>query len=462
MPPTLDEILDRIQHGLESGDLAGLETFVEDLHPADLAEALGRLDTGEQQQVLGLLEVSEEADVLEHADDEVRSEIVSALPDKEVSEIAEEMPAEEAADLLSEMSEERAEHVLELMADEEAEEVEDLLRYPPESAGGIMAPVLASVRDDQTVAGLLVEIRSNEELEEEDIYSIYVVDARDHVQGIVDLWGLLRADPETPVRELMEEVQAIPADMDQEEVAALFAKYNLVTAPVVDATGHLLGRIVFDDVHDVLEEEQSEDISKFAGTDDDELASSSAVKTARLRVPWLLICLGGTFLSGAVLNVHSDTLKQFMILMVFVPAVMATAGNSGLQTATMTVRSMATGHADRMGAATLILKQLRVAVIVGVTCGLVAGIAGAVWGHFSSEQHMGEGSAALLGLIIGGSMCAAICVSCTMGVLVPYTFRRIGIDPAVASGPLITTSSDIFGLIVYLGVARTLLVRFAG
>lgn len=462
MAPTLDDILARIEHGLESGDVAALRAFLEELHPADIAEAMGRLESDEQCQVLGLLEVADGAEVLEHADDEVRSEIVSALADKEVSEIVEEMPAEEAADLLSEMSEERAEHVLELMADEEAGEVEDLLRYPPESAAGIMAPVLARVRDDQTVAGLLAEIRSNEELDKEEIYSIYVVDAEDRVQGIVDLWGLLRADPETPVCELMEEVHTIPADTDQEEVASLFAKYDLVTAPVVDATGHLLGRIVFDDVHDVIEEEQSEDISKFAGTDDDELASSSAIKTARLRVPWLLICLGGTFLSGAVLNMHSDTLRQFMILMVFVPAVMATAGNSGLQTATMTVRSMATGHADRMGAATLILKQLRVAVIVGLTCGLVAGLAGAVWGSFSSVQHMGEGSAALLGLIIGGSMCAAICVSCTMGVLVPYTFRRIGIDPAVASGPLITTSSDIFGLIVYLGVARTLLVRFAG
>jgi len=461
MQPNAQEILERIREGLESGGLAELTTFLNELHPADIAEALGRLEAKEQQQVLGLLEVHEEAEVLEHTDDAVRSHIVSSLDDREVSEIVEEMPAEDAADILSEMSEERAEHVLELMADEEAEEVEELLRYPPESAGGIMAPVVATVRDDQTVARLLEQIRSNEELEEEDIYSICVVDASERVQGIVELWDLLRASPDTPVRELMETVQTIPADMDQEQVAALFAKYDMVSAPVVDGAGRLLGRIVFDEVQDVVEEEQSEDISKLAGTHEDELASSSAVQTARLRLPWLIICLVGTLLSGLVRHHHEATLRQFLILMFFVPAVMATAGNSGLQTATMTVRSMATGHADRMGAGALVLKQIKVALIVGLACGLVAGVAGVVWSHFSPAEHLGTGGAVLLGLIIGGSMWAAICVSCTMGVSVPFTFRKIGIDPAVASGPLIMTATDIFSLIVYLGVARTLLVKFA-
>ncbi|MFC1806208.1 magnesium transporter [Planctomycetota bacterium] len=461
MQPDAQEILARIHRGLGSGDLAALDAFLNELHPADIAEVMGRLDPEEQQQVLGLLETHEEAEVLEYADEEVRSEIVSSMPDQEVSDIVEEMPPEEAADLLSEMPEERAEHVLELMADEEAEEVEDLLRYPPESAGGIMAPVVATVRDDQTVSGLLGEIRSNDELEEEDIYSIYVVDAESRVQGIVELWDLLRASPDTPVRELMETVQTIRADTDQEKVAALFGKYDMVSGPVVDGAGRLLGRIVFDDVQDVVRDEQSEDMSKLAGTHEDELASSSAVQTARLRLPWLIICLVGTLLSGIVLHHHEATLREFLILMFFVPAVMATAGNSGLQTATMTVRSMATGHADRMGPTALILKQIKVAMMVGLVCGLLAGVAGAVWSHFSPAEHLGTSGAVLLGLIIGGSMCAAICVSCTMGVSVPFTFRKMGIDPAVASGPLIMTVTDIFSLIVYLGVARTLLGKFA-
>ena len=461
MQPSAKNILDRIQRGLESGRLAELSAYLAGLHPADIAEVLGRLEPAEQQQVLGLLETHEEAEVLERAEEEVRAEIVSLLPDQEVSDIVEEMPPEEAADLLIEMPEDRAENVLKLMADEEAEEVEDLLQYPPESAGGIMAPVLARVRDDRSVADLLAQIRSEDELEEEDIYSIYVVDAQDRVQGLIELWDLLRASPDTPVREVMETVPTIPADMDQEEVAALFGKYDVVSAPVVDKGNRLLGRIVFDDVQDVVEDEQSEDLSKLAGTHEDELASSSAVQTARLRLPWLIICLVGTLLSGLVLHHHESTLREFLILMFFVPAVMATAGNSGLQTATMTVRSMATGHADRMGPRALVLKQIRVAMMVGVVCGLVAGAAGAVWGHFSPAEHLGTSDAALLGLIIGGSMCAAICVSCTMGVSVPFTFRRIGIDPAVASGPLIMTVTDIFSLIVYLGVARTLLVKFA-
>jgi len=456
MQPTAQDILERIDRSLESGDLVELRTFLSSLHPADIAEVLGRLEPGERQQVLDLLEVHDEAEVLEHTDDAVRSEIVSSMPDAEVSEIVEEMPPEEAADLLSEMPEERAEHVLELMADEEAEEVEDLLQYPPESAAGIMAPVLASVRDDKTVAGLLGQIRSDEELLEEDIYYIYVVDAQERVQGIVELWDLLRASPDAPVREIMETVRTIPADTDQEEVAALFAKYDMVSAPVVDDRGRLLGRVVFDDVHDVIEEEQSEDISKFAGTDDEELASMSSVNTARLRLPWLLICLAGTFVSGSVIHSFGGTLQAHFILMIFVPAVMATAGNSGLQTATMTIRSMATGQVDRVGAAAMILKQIKASVLVALACGVAGGVAATVWSHLSpaSSTH----GPAPLGAIIGGAMFAAICLSATLGVLVPMAFRRIGIDPAVASGPLITTSSDIFSLVVYLGVSTALLL----
>jgi len=456
MQPTAQDILGRIDRSLESGDLAELRTFLTALHPADIAEVLGRLEPDERQQVLDLLEVHDEAEVLEHTDDAVRSEIVSSMADAEVSEIVEEMPPEEAADLLSEMPEDRAEHVLELMADEEAGEVEDLLQYPPESAGGIMAPVLASVRDDQTVAELLAQIRSDEELVEEDIYYIYVVDAQERVQGIVELWDLLRASPDAPVREIMETVRTISADTDQEEVAALFAKYDMVSAPVVDGRGRLLGRVVFDDIHDVIREEQSEDISKFAGTDDEELASMSSVNTARLRLPWLLICLAGTFVSGSVIHSFGGTLQAHFILMIFVPAVMATAGNSGLQTATMTIRSMATGQVDRVGAAAMILKQIKASVLVALACGVAGGVVATVWCHVSPGSS--TRAPASLGTIIGGAMFAAICLSATLGVLVPMAFRRIGIDPAVASGPLITTSSDIFSLAVYLGVSTALLL----
>jgi len=458
MQPSAERNLEQIRRWLDSGDIPGLDGYLNALHPADIAEVIGRLEPGEQQQILSLLERHEEAEVLEYADEAVRGEIVSDLDDKRVSEIAEEMPPEEAADLLIELPEERAEHVLELMAAPEAEEVEDLLRYPPESAGGLMAPALARVRDDQSVGALLDQIRSSDELQEADIYYIYVVDASDRVQGIVPLWDLLRATRGLPVRELMQEVQAIPADMDQEEVAALFGKYDLAAAPVVDKDGRLLGRITHDEIQDVLREETNEDISKFAGTDDDELASLSSINTARLRLPWLLICLAGTFVSASVLHSFGGTLQAYLILVFFVPAVTATAGNSGLQTATMTVRGLATGYVERVGAWPLVLKQVKATVLVAIACGLVGGVVAAVWSDFSS-QHVAPGSAAMLGGIIGGSMFAAICVSATLGVLVPMAFRKVGIDPAVASGPLITTSSDIFSLLVYLGVASALLTQ---
>jgi len=458
MQPSAQQILDAIRHHLESRQSAALASYLTALHPADIADVIGRFEADEQQQVLDLLDVHERAEVIEYTHEVVRTEIVSDLDDQRVSEIAEEMPPEEAADLLSEMPEERAEHVLELMADEEAQEVEDLLQYPPETAGGRMAPALARVRDDQSVGELLDQIRSSDDLGEEDIYYIYVVDGADRALGTVALWDLLRADRQAPVRELMETVQTIPADMDQEEVAALFGKYDLPAAPVVDASGRLLGRITHDDIQDVLQEEVDEDISKFAGTDDEELTSQSSITTARLRLPWLLICLAGTFVSGSVIHSYGGTLKAHLILMIFVPAVMATAGNSGLQTATMTIRSLATGYVERVGAWALVLKQLKATLLVALACGIAGGLAAGVWSHVSPE-HVVAGGSLLLGAIIGGSMFAAICLSATLGVLVPMLFRKIGIDPAVASGPLITTSSDIFSLLVYLGVATALLVR---
>jgi len=458
MQPSTHEIQRRVRALLQGGADAELTAYLNGLHPADIAEFIGRLDTDETRRVLRFLDRHTEAEVMEHAEDDVRAELLEDLNDKEVSEIVEEMHAEEAADLLGELSEDRAEHVLELMADDDAEEVEGLLQYRPDTAGGIMAPVLARVRDDVKVAQVLAMIQSDDELQEEEIYKIYVVDADDRVIGSVPLWTLLRARPGAPVREVIEDIQTIPADMDQEKVARLFAKYDLEAAPVVDKDGRLLGRITFDDIHDVLEEEQSEDISRFAGTDDDELSSSSALTTARLRLPWLMVCLAGTLFAGLVIHHYDATLTGHFILMMFIPAVMATAGNSGLQTATMTVRSMATGQADRVGAKAMIQKQIRTAVLIALACGIVAGLAGAIWAHwFSPTEHTGASGAVLLGLIIGGSMAAAICVSCTMGVTVPFAFRRIGIDPAVASGPLIMTCTDIFSLMVYLGVATALL-----
>ena len=458
MQPDAQIILQTIQRHLDARDAAALSAYLDTLHAADIAEVIGRLDADEQRHVLRQLDLADEADVIEYADESVRVELMSDLDDQEVSDIAEEMPPEEAADLLAELPEDRAEHVLELMADDEAGEIEDLLQYPPESAGGLMAPVLVRVNESRTVAELLAEIRESPEAHEEDIFNVYVVAEADRLLGTVSVWRLLRARPDQRVSELIERVHAIPADMDQEKVASLFRKYDLASAPVVDKAGKLLGRIVFDDVHDVVEDEMTEDMSKFAGTDDEELAGSSALKTARLRLPWLLVCLAGTFVSGSVIHSYGATLQANLLLMVFVPAVMATAGNSGLQTATMTIRSLATGYMARVGARAEVLRQLKASLFVALACGVAGGAVASGWGHVSPGASAGA-PPWLLGTVIGGSMFAAICVSTTMGLLVPLTFRRIGIDPAVASGPLITTVSDIFGLVVYLGVATVFLVH---
>jgi magnesium transporter len=282
------------------------------------------------------------------------------------------------------------------------------------------------------------------------IFYLYTVDSDKRFLGVTSLRKLLFSHPDQRLSEIMQrDVIRVPVDMPQEEVAQIAARYDLLAIPVVDAEGRLVGIVTHDDIVDIVEEEANEDILKIAGTSDDELVyEQKSLRVAGIRLPWLLVNLVGGMLTGLLLERFQVSFKEALFLLAFVPVVMGMGGNSGTQTSTITVLSLATGRLDLTPSRilTYLFKQMKVAVLLGIATGTVAGLAALAFEHNPAYS-----------LVVAGSMLLAILVSSLNGVLIPILFERLGIDPAVAAGPLVTTSNDITGILIYFGLASALI-----
>ena len=300
---------------------------------------------------------------------------------------------------------------------------------------------------DTTVSEVVDALR--QEAEDADILELYVVNRANQLLGTVSLNRLVTARPHTLMTALMKhDVITVSPDTDQEDIAGLFTRYDLLAVPVVEDDGTLVGQITVDDVLDVIQEEATEDIYKMGGTSDQEIERPSVFGVALTRLPWLLLCLLGSFLAGIVIHMFEVTLKEAITLAVFIPVIMATGGTSGLQSATVTVRSLVTGHISSGLILRTVFREMGSAALIGLVCGLVA--TGLAWFWIGN---------ALVGACVGIAMFIVISISVLLGVVAPLLFQRFGIDPAVASGPFITTTNDILGLAIYLGLATMLVQR---
>ena len=448
MPHDIEKLVDEIRRRIHNGQLDELRALLAKEHPADVAEAISLLPEEAEHATFDLLDHEEAGQVLDEADESTRAEIVEDLSSEDLSEIVSTMPPDEAADLVGELPDDRSLAVLELIPDHESEQIEKLLQYPPDSAGGIMTPVLVRVREDLTVGDAVAQLRSADI--EDEVFYVYAIDASERLVGTVPLRRLVTSATDLPIANIMNtEVESVPAAADQELIAQAFEKYDLFAVPVVDDTGRLLGRITVDDVVEVIEEEMTEDIYKMAGTDDAELATDSVFKVARIRMSWLLTCLAGTMVAGLLIHTFEGTLAHAFVLAAFIPAIMAMGGNSGMQTCTITVRGLATGEIVPARIAEVFFREARVAAIIGLVCGVLTGVAASLWG-----------GQIVIGVAVGVSMFLAIMLAATLGLTLPLLFKSIGVDPAVASGPLITTGNDIVSLSIYLVLATMLLKRF--
>jgi magnesium transporter len=437
--------LETVQALLERGDRRRLLDFLNVAHPADVAQILRDLSLERQVAVFRLLTAQRAGEVLSELDDQTLLDLVQALDQVEVSRILEQMPPDHAAEVVEELSSEQAENLLDLMKDEHSEDVQELLEYPEDTAGRLMSPNAVAVKETATVAEAIERIRKS--APEGRGFELYVVDEHRHLVGVVPLRRLLTAAPTTPVWAIREpSVVSVTADTDQEEVARVVSKYDLVAVPVVDAERRLLGTISVEDVIDVLGEEASEDIFRLAGSDAAELERRSPPRIALLRLPWVMATLLIELAAGAIIHYYDQTLARVILLASFMPVIQAISGNTGLQSVTMVVRGLATGHVQLARWWEPLLRQMQTSAIIGAVCGAVVGLIGAVW-------H----GTATFGFVVALSMFVSVNLSGVAGTLIPMISKHFGFDPALTAGPFETALQDVAGVTIFLSLATALL-----
>jgi len=422
------------------------------LHPADIAAALAKLGGETLSEVLARLDTDVAADVLINLDEHSLGEVLDSLDPPEIAEIATELPSDDAADVIGALDENRQAAVLSRLGVDDRKGVEGLLQYEDESAGGIMASEVVYVSERAAVDEAIRLIREAAD-EIDEIHNVYVTDRNRRLKGVLPMRTLVLARPGTCVADILErDVISVSTDMDQEEVANLFRKYDLVSLPVVEPDGTLIGRITVDDIIDVIHDEAEEDISIMAGTSEEELHEDSALRVSRIRLPWLIVGALGGLGSASVMNLYSLSLEKVLPLAFFVPVITAMGGNVGLQTSTIIVRGMHGSGGLAGETASRLLREWRVALTNAIILG--GGVFLAVWLWLDDWPIA-------LALVVGGSLATVVLVAATLGTVMPFLLRRLGFDPAVAQGPFVTTLNDVIGIVVYLGLASLFLERLS-
>jgi magnesium transporter len=434
---------------VESGDLEALDRFISMLHPADLAALFGVLPKGDWPNVVSRLSIARVSDLMEELPDHLRDDLAEHLKPHQLTEIIEEMASDDAADVLADLPAPLARDLIEALPQEDRREVETLLKYPEDTAGGLMQVELVSVPESATVDQTIEAVRAHAD-EVSTFHFVYVVDDEHRLVGVLNLGALLLAPPDRSISELVQRnVHVVNPEVDQEYVAQMFQRYDLVALAVVDERGRLLGRILHDDAADVLEEEADEDILHMAGatTNEPELVYTDQVlRIASVRLPWLLATLAGLTVPAFLVSAFQVSFPNMMTLVPFIPVIGAMGGNVGSQSSTIVVRGFATGRVDVHNLGRFLVKELMIGLLMGVACGLLAGVVAILW----------RGNP-LLAVTVAVSMLAAMITAALLGVLVPYFFRLIKIDPAIAAGPLVTTINDTTAIGIYYVVALTLI-----
>jgi len=441
------EDVGRARSLIEAGDFAGLAEFVAPLHSADLADILQQLEVEQQVQVLKRLDTGRAAEVLAELDEKSGSTVLQLLSDREVVALLEELPSDDAADLMSTLGPEKTERVEALLPRADREDIQELLEFGSETAGGLMQVERVAVRDDATVQDAIGVVRAAAAAQVESPQRVYVVSESGELVGFMGTIDLVLRTPETRVRDVMERnVVSVPVDMDQEQVAALFSRYNEFVMPVVDTANRLVGRITMDDIIDVIEEEASKDITRMAGTSDQEIGETSVFKVARTRLPWLVIGFLGEIVGAVLMSRYEASLAEFVVLVFFIPLIVATAGNTGMQAAVVVVREIALGQVAINRIGRRVFKELQVAFLNGMALGAMLFAIVYVWRHNAA-----------LGGLLWGSLLLVIFVAALMGSSIPLVLNRFKVDPAVAAGPFITVSNDVIGIAIYLTLASAYL-----
>jgi magnesium transporter len=438
------ENLREVIEGLtDADDLGNAVSLLATRHPADQADLLEHLDEGTQNRLLLALPGNQLAEILEYLDDDTRRRLLSQMPPNALAPVLDRVDSDIAADIVKDLEPEHAEAVVSLL--EEREEVEELLAYPESSAGARMSTDIVALQRDWTVQEAIDFLRDQQPDPEHPFY-LYVVDREGVLLGIVNLRNIITARPEMPLTKITSGEVISVRDMDDQEVAAeRMRHYNLLALPVVDALDRIVGVITADEVLDVQVEEATEDMYHMAGLTDEERLFRPMRESVPPRLGWLLFNLATAFVGATMVNLFEGTIERVAALAVFMPMVAGMAGNAGLQTLTLVVRSIALGEVETRDAVRVLKRESVIALINGIVLGSLVGLIAWLWKD-----------SAWLGLIVGLALLANIANAMFSGVLVPMTLRRLNKDPALGSG-VIVMLSDALGFLFFLGLATLLI-----
>ena len=438
---------DSVRKLLHRSATTNLKNALGKIHPADIAHLFRFFEFHEQITLLECVpELDRVADIMAELEADSVPGIAVLLDKDYLVAIVRTMANDDSAEFIRCLPEDLANEILAQLQDDLEDGTEELLGYAEDTAGSIMSTDVFYLGQNLTVKEAIEKLQDAEDYEM--VFYVYVTDEHNHLVGVLSLRQLLTVPPLTKLSNVMStNVMRVRTDMDQEEVAELVAKYNILAIPVVDDQGKLLGLITVDDVIDVMRDEATEDILRMAGTTEEEmLLGYKSLQIAKLRLPWLLTTLIGGVVTGTLMWYFKATLQEAIMLISFIPVITGMGGNVGSQTSTILVRGFATGRIDFSMLKRVFLKELRVGLIMGIVCGLTIATVATIW-----HQNV------YFGVVVGVAMVTAITLAACMGVLVTAFFKKVGIDPAIASSPIVQTVNDITGILIYFSTATLFL-----
>ncbi|MBG6186903.1 magnesium transporter [Flavobacterium sp. CAN_S2] len=441
------ELIQELEQLIQNKNDQQLEVLLNDMHHADIAEILDELDFNEATYIFKVLDSEKTAEILLELEDDLRENILSRLSPKEIAEELDELETNDAADIIAELSKDlKAEVISELQDVEHAKDIVDLLRYDEDTAGGIMHKELVKVNENWNVLTCVKEMRIQAENISR-VHSIYVVDDEDRLKGRLSLKDLLTTSSRTPVSDVyIRKLNSVKVDTEDVEVARIMQKYDLEAIPVVDEMGRLVGRITIDDIVDVIKDEADEDYQLAAGISQDVEADDSIFEHTKARLPWLVLALLGGFISVKVLGLFEGAMLLHGNLFFFTPLIAAMAGNVGVQSSAIIVQGLANNTLSGS-----LFNRLVKEVSLSLLNGLILATILFLGSHFLLNVEL------IIGVIVTIALMSVIIIASLIGTFVPLLLDKFGIDPALATGPFITTSNDICGILIYFSIAKMIL-----
>ena len=441
------ELITQIETLVQQNNIVELESILHEIHFADIAEIMNDLDTSEAIYIFNLLDSEITAEILLELDDEVRENILRSLSAKEIAEELDELDTDDAADIIAELPQSKKAQVISELEDvEHAKDIVDLLRYDENTAGGIMAKELVKVNENWNVLTCVKEMRHQAENVTR-VHSIYVVDDEDRLKGRLSLKDLLTTSTKTQISDIyIKKVDYVSVETKDVEVARIMQKYDLEAIPVIDELDRLVGRVTIDDIIDIIKEEADKDYQLAAGISQDVEADDSILELTKARLPWLVLALFGGFISVKVLGIFEPMMNSHRMLLFFTPLIAAMAGNVGVQSSAIVVQGLANNSLTG-SLWNRLLKELSLSLLNGSILAVIL-ILG---------THFLLGYEFMIGITVSIALLSVIVVASLIGTFIPIILDKYGIDPALATGPFITTSNDILGIIIYFSIARLVL-----